>query len=179
MDILRTFLQEQRICDWHFPITVGAAGKRYANITETLKALVLQARIQTGEVRVQSLHTTCSLLLQEDEAGLLTHDLMRCLDQIIPPSAHDDEKRRLTGEGEYYRHDDMNVRTENLAEGEERVNGHAHLRAMLVGQPMLTLSVAKGELVLGKWQQVLFFDFDDQGDPPAKERTIYVRAHSI
>lgn len=49
-------------------------------------------------------------------------------------------------------------------------NGAAHLRAAMLG-PSLTIPFVKGELTLGRWQQVVFVDFDTQ----AREREIVVQ----
>jgi len=38
-------------------------------------------------------------------------------------------------------------------------NGHAHLRASLIG-PYLVVPFSKGKLLHGTWQQVVFIDFD-------------------
>lgn len=149
-------------------------GKRYANITEQVVQFVKESGVRYGTLFVQSMHTTCSLVFNEAETGLLAVDLPRALDRIAPVSSRAESRERIVIGGEYYAHDDMNVRAENLAEDGERVNGHAHLRAMLVGQEVLPLRIRKGEILLGKWQSILFFDFDDQGIPTAKERTVFL-----
>ena len=38
-------------------------------------------------------------------------------------------------------------------------NGHAHIRAALMG-PSITIPFVDGRLTLGTWQQVVFCDFD-------------------
>jgi secondary thiamine-phosphate synthase enzyme len=40
-------------------------------------------------------------------------------------------------------------------------NGHAHVRAALLG-PSLTVPFVDGELQLGTWQQIIFVDFDNR-----------------
>ncbi|MHC4780273.1 MAG: secondary thiamine-phosphate synthase enzyme YjbQ [Planctomycetota bacterium] len=49
-------------------------------------------------------------------------------------------------------------------------NGHAHIRASMLG-PSLTVPIAKGRLILGTWQQIIFVDFD----PPARSREIVLQ----
>ncbi|MHB8781740.1 MAG: secondary thiamine-phosphate synthase enzyme YjbQ [Candidatus Geothermincolia bacterium] len=39
-------------------------------------------------------------------------------------------------------------------------NGHAHVRAALLG-PSITVPFEAGELLLGRWQQIVFIDFDE------------------
>jgi secondary thiamine-phosphate synthase enzyme len=71
----------------------------------------------------------------EYEGGLLG-DIQQLLDEIIPPNRD-------------YLH--------GLRSGED--NGHSHLRATLIG-PSLTIPFSDGKLILGKWQQIVFLDFD-------------------
>jgi secondary thiamine-phosphate synthase enzyme len=59
----------------------------------------------------------------------------------------------------YYEHDDHEVRTENLQE-DEFINGHAHCRQLLVGSTSVNVPIVDGELVLGRWQRVLFVELD-------------------
>jgi secondary thiamine-phosphate synthase enzyme len=71
----------------------------------------------------------------EYESGAVA-DLKRALDEIAPP-------------GQAYQH--------NLRWGDG--NGHAHLRAALLG-PSLSVPFVEGRLTLGTWQQIIFLDFD-------------------
>lgn len=48
-------------------------------------------------------------------------------------------------------------------------NGHSHVRAGLLG-PSLTVPFEEGELRLGRWQQLVFIDFDEV----ARSRTLIV-----
>ncbi|MGH9841131.1 MAG: secondary thiamine-phosphate synthase enzyme YjbQ, partial [Blastocatellia bacterium] len=41
----------------------------------------------------------------------------------------------------------------------ERKNADAHLRALIVGHS-LTIPIVEGKMKLGRWQQVLFAEFD-------------------
>ncbi len=49
-------------------------------------------------------------------------------------------------------------------------NGHAHVRASLLG-PGLTVPFSAGQMILGTWQQIIFVDFD----PPARAREIVLQ----
>ena len=57
-----------------------------------------------------------------------------------------------------YRHDDLRCRTVNLTP-DERVNGHAHCRALLLGSAV-SLNVVDGRIRLGRWQRILMAEFD-------------------
>ena len=155
-------------------------GMRHLNITSAVEAKISGLKMEYGYIHISVEHTTCTLLLQEDEPGLMI-DLFDRLDIIAPPSKpiSVQDSMAFIREGEYrkamayYRHDDLEIRTVNLEEGtDERRNGHAHVRASLVGQPFLTIEVANYKLKLGRWQQVLLLDFDDLQD--RRERTVTV-----
>ena len=68
----------------------------------------------------------------------------------------------------YLKHDDFSIRTNvNL---DERKNATAHLKAAMIRES-LVWSFSGGKLNLGKWQSILFWDFDSKG---RGERQIHV-----
>jgi len=134
------------------------------NITDIVKDMVSKWGAVSGLLLVFVKHTTCAISINENESGLIK-DFSDMLVQIVPTSGEKHNEK-------YYRHDDLQIRTENLdKDREERVNGHAHLKAMLIG-PSKTMPVINGILNFGTWQQILFFDFDDLAE--RQERTITV-----
>lgn len=129
--------------------------ERYAflDLTDDLRRAVKDAGITEGLVVAFCAHTTCALLINEWEDGALD-DFRRHLTELVPH------------EGAYYRHDDFELRTQNL-HADERKNGHAHVKAMLLSATSHAIPVADGEPSLGTWQRLLFFEMDEP-----KERTI-------
>ncbi len=116
----------------------------FVDLTTRLTRFVSRSGVRQGILGVQTLHTTTALVLNEDEP-LLRADIISQLERIAPvdmPYAHDDPTRRIV----------------NRMPG-ERVNGHAHCRALALGAS-LCLSVVDGALLLGRWQRVLFVDLD-------------------
>ncbi len=105
------------------------------DITPQVRAAVRQSGIEQGVALVFTPSSTSALTTLEYESGCL-EDLRRLLDEWIDPHRA-------------YAH--------NLRWGDG--NGHAHLRAAMLG-PSLALPVQGGEPVLGTWQQVIFVDFD-------------------
>lgn len=105
------------------------------DLTRRVQKMVSESKIASGVVSVFTPSSTSALTTIEFESGALD-DLRRALEEIAP-QARD------------YRH--------NLRWGDN--NGHAHLRAALLG-PSLTVPLIEGQLLLGTWQQVLFIDFD-------------------
>ena len=117
---------------------------QFIDLTDQIEAIAAESGIQSGLVNVQTLHTTTAIVVNEHEPLLLT-DFAALLAQAAPSTAP-------------YRHDDMGVRTVNLAPG-ERPNGHAHCRALLMGSSAL-LNLACGRVQLGRWQRVFLIEFD-------------------
>jgi secondary thiamine-phosphate synthase enzyme len=127
----------------------------FIDLTAGLEALVLEAGIRMGLVNVQTLHTTTAIVINELEP-LLFSDFATLLERAAP-------------RGAVYQHDDMSVRTVNVT-ADERINGHAHCRALLLG-PSVCLNVLDGSLVLGAWQRVFMVELDG---PRAREISVLI-----
>ncbi len=105
------------------------------DITDAVARAVRDSKIQSGIVTIFCPGSTGGITTIEFEEGVI-HDLRVVLDEITPPDR--DYRHHLRW------HDD---------------NGHAHLRAALIG-PSLTVPFVEGALTLGTWQQIVFCDFD-------------------
>ena len=116
----------------------------FIDLTARIEALVSQADLRCGFVNIQSLHTTAAIVLNEHEPLLLT-DFETLLDRAAPQQAG-------------YRHDDATIRRVNVT-ADERINGHAHCRALLLGSSVC-LNVVDGRLQLGRWQRVFLVELD-------------------
>lgn len=107
------------------------------DITEGVTRAVRASGLTSGIVTVFCTGSTGGLTTIEYEDGVIV-DLRQVLDEIAPPDRP-------------YRH--------HLRWGDD--NGHAHVRAALIG-PSLTVPFVDGRLTLGTWQQIVFCDFDTQ-----------------
>jgi len=144
-----------------------AHGEDYRNMTPDIQRIIKDRSLKDGLLHIFVMHTTCALLLQEDEPCMV-QDLLDRLGKIAPRSARNVPPTSLL----YYRHDDHRVRTVNLEpKGRERINGHAHVKASFLS-PFLIFWVVNGVIQLGEFQQILFFDFDDLGE--RRERQVSV-----
>jgi secondary thiamine-phosphate synthase enzyme len=129
----------------HRSIHVGTEHPtQFIDLTSQLEQFVRDAEVRAGILNVQSLHTTTAIVVNEHEP-LLLDDFERLLETAAP---HDGP----------YRHDDTATRTVNLTD-EERPNGHAHCRALLL-PTSVCLNIWNGRLMLGRWQRVFFVEFD-------------------
>ena len=116
------------------------------DLTPDVERIVHAAGVDDGMVLLFTPSSTSALTTIEFESGAL-EDLRRALDEIAPPDRD-------------YKH--------NLRWGDG--NGHAHLRAALIG-PSLCVPFTSGRLALGTWQQILFIDFDVR----SRQRSISVQ----
>lgn len=105
---------------------------------EVAAALPELARMRVGLLHLLIQHTTASLALNEDVSADVRRDFERWFDTAVPEQA--DWTHRLEGP------DDM----------------PSHIKAALLG-PSLTLPVAAGRLVLGRWQGVYLGEHRDDG----------------
>ena len=129
------------------------------DLTNTVKQVVVRSGVHSGQVTVHTPHTTTTIAVNEAETGFL-NDFRRLIETLAP-------------EGSYYEHDDHGLRTENLQE-DEYVNGHSHCRALLVGQSSVTIPVVDGEILLGRWQRIMFAELDQ-----ARRRRAYVHVQGL
>ena len=116
----------------------------FVDITDRLGAIVATCGIRARLINIQTLHTTTGIVVNEHEPLLLT-DFESTLEQAAPA-------------GSCYHHDDLSVRTVNLTP-DERINGHAHCRALLL-PVSACLNVVNGRLLLGRWQRVFLVELD-------------------
>ena len=109
------------------------------DLTEHVTSLARASGVREGTLNVFSLHTTCSVFINETQNALHA-DIKSFLEQVVARGAnwkHNDPK-----------HSDC-----------DRMNADSHLRAMLLGHS-LTLQVTGAEAVLGQWQRVLLAELD-------------------
>lgn len=116
----------------------------FIDLTGRLETLVADAGIRSGILNIQTLHTTTAVVVNEHEPLLLA-DFKELLERNAPCDTR-------------YRHDDATARTVNVTVA-ERPNGHAHCRALLLPSSV-SLNVASGRLLLGRWQRVFLVELD-------------------
>ncbi|HBH87867.1 MAG TPA: secondary thiamine-phosphate synthase enzyme [Syntrophaceae bacterium] len=107
------------------------------DITRQVSDRITETGIEEGQVLLFIPGSTAAITTIEYERGVI-NDLKETIAQLAP-------------EGKYYRHN------ERWGDG----NGHAHVRAALLG-PSLSVPVIHKRLALGTWQQIVFIDFDNR-----------------
>jgi secondary thiamine-phosphate synthase enzyme len=116
------------------------------DITDDLERCVGDSGVHNGLAHVFCKHTTCGVLINELEDGLV-EDLVRAMEALVTQG--------------YFAHDDLTRRTQNLQGPDEPPNGAAHVRQILFGSTSQSIPVIDGTLGLGRWQRVLFLELDD------------------
>ena len=107
------------------------------DITSKVVDIVRTGGEKNAIVHIYSPGSTVSVTTLEYEPGLVK-DLPEALENIAPVN-------------KVYEHD------KQWHDG----NGHAHIRASLMGSS-ITVPLAAGQLELGNWQQIVLIDFDNK-----------------
>jgi secondary thiamine-phosphate synthase enzyme len=106
------------------------------DITNHVSEVVSNSEINDGIVTLFNVGSTAGITTTEYEPGLVNYDIAAAFEKIAPENARYEHEKTW--------HDD---------------NGHAHVRASLLG-PSLSVPVVSGRLTLGTWQQIILVDFD-------------------
>ena len=106
----------------------------FVDITEDVKREVERSGVREGLVNVYTRHTTASIVINEDEEGLLK-DFLASLQRIVPDDIYN------------YLHD----RLDN--------NASSHIRSLILS-PEVSVPIEEGKLWLGTWQSIFFLELD-------------------
>jgi secondary thiamine-phosphate synthase enzyme len=136
---------------FHRSFTITTADStEVSDITKQARQVLHESLVTTGLALVSTMHTTCALFVNEFQSALM-NDVLALANRLVP-------------ERSGFRHDDPRY------SDCERGNAHAHLRTALLGQNV-TVSVSDGELVLGRFQSIIFAEFDG---PRVREISVQV-----
>ena len=126
----------------------AAASSRlgFVDLSIELERAVGDSGVAEGVVIAFCRHTTCGLLINEWEDGVL-QDLRERVEELVPHS--------------YYAHDDLTRRTQNLTGASEPANGRAHVMQMLLGGASQVIPVHEGKPAVGQWQRLFLVELDE------------------
>jgi len=102
------------------------------DITNAIKDAISKLNKNDGIVLVYVPHTTAGITINENYDPMVGADILNILDRIAPNNLN-------------YKH----------IEG----NADAHIKASLIGSSIM-LILENGEIKIGKWQGILFCEFD-------------------
>ena len=115
-------------------ISLETKGQRLFNITNLIENVITLSKLNTGLVNISILHTSASLLIQENADTNVQKDLLNFFDKIAPMNEN------------LYIHND---------EGKDDMP--AHIKSALTNN-QISLSVKSGNLLLGTWQGIYLFE---------------------
>jgi len=110
--------------------------EEFVDLTDRIRKLVEQSRVQDGTLVVYCPHTTAGLTVQENADPALKRDILGALESMVP------------AERPY---------------GHTEGNAPAHVKAALLGTTC-TLVIDAGKLLLGRWQGIYLVEFDGPRD---------------
>lgn len=118
------------------------------DLTQQIRDFLKDCDAKDGLVSVFTRHTTAVLKINEAEDGFW-NDLKKWCDKNVSID-------------ERYQHNDLENRDpKTMCESkEECLNGHSHIRAMLMGDSSETIPVKAWKMLLGVWQRILLFELD-------------------
>ena len=115
-------------------LEIQTNGQRLIEITNKISDFVHQSKINTGIINLSILHTSASLLVQENADPDVLKDLLSYFDKLVPMNP------------QLYVHG---------AEGKDDMP--AHIKTALT-QTNLTVSIQDASLALGTWQGIYLFE---------------------
>ena len=111
----------------------SSKNKNLIEITDKIKSLVEESNITRGLVNLSILHTTCSIIIQENSDKNIENDIIEFLENLVPQDKN-------------YNH---------CIEGPDDMP--AHLKTMLT-QTHLSLTIENNSLALGRWQGIFIME---------------------
>jgi len=117
-----------------YEITMETKGQGLYNFTDKTLDWLDKQKINNGILNINILHTSASLVIQENADPDVLHDLKFFFDKLVPM---DNKLYKHTTEGK----DDM----------------PAHIKSALTNN-QITLSIKNKKLILGTWQGLYLFE---------------------
>ena len=119
-------------------------GEGLTDITNDLNLFIQKSNFHSGIFSLTSLHTSCSLTINENADPNVLKDLEKFMKSIVPYNCYTSLSK---GREEIY--------YEHFQEGEDDMP--AHIKTALTNTN-LSLSFQKGEIVLGTWQAIYLWE---------------------
>ena len=115
-------------------ITISTKGQGLYDFTNETVSWLNKQKINNGILNINILHTSASLVIQENADPDVLHDLKNFFDKLVPM------------DNKLYKH---------ITEGKDDMP--AHIKSALTNN-QLTLSIKSKKLMLGTWQGLYLFE---------------------
>ena len=119
-------------------------GEGFTDITKDLNLFIQKNNFHSGIFNLSSLHTSCSLTINENADPNVLKDLSKFIQSIVPYNCYSSLSKNR--EEIYYKH---------YQEGDDDMP--AHIKTALTNTN-LSLSFQKGKLILGTWQAIYLWE---------------------
>ena len=119
-------------------------GEGFTDITNDLNLFIQKSNFESGILNLTSLHTSCSLTINENADPNVLKDLKKFMKSIIPYNCYTSLSK-----------DREEIFYEHSQEGEDDMP--AHIKTALTNTN-LCLSFQKGKLILGTWQAIYLWE---------------------
>ena len=119
-------------------------GEGFTDITNDLNLFIQKNNFHSGIFNLSSLHTSCSLTINENADPNVLKDLSKFIQSIVPYNCYSSLSKNR--EEIYYKH---------YQEGDDDMP--AHIKTALTNTN-LSLSFQKGKLILGTWQAIYLWE---------------------
>ena len=119
-------------------------GEGFIDITNDLNLFIQENSFYSGIFNLTSLHTSCSLTINENADPNVLKDLKKYMQSIVPYDCYSSLSKNK--EEIYYEH---------YQEGSDDMP--AHIKTALTNTT-LSLSIQKGKIILGTWQAVYLWE---------------------
>ena len=139
-------------------LKIRTNGEGFTNITKNLNLFLIKNKLDTGILILSSIHTSCSLLINENADPNVLEDLKKYFQSIVPYNSY----RDLTSNQE-------SIHYAHYQEGEDDMP--AHIKTALTNTS-LSLSFKNEMLILGTWQAIYLWEHR-YGE---RERTLNIHA---
>ena len=120
------------------------SGDGFTDITDDLNLFIQKSNFHSGILNLTSLHTSCSLTINENADPNVLKDLEKFMKSIVPVNCYTSLSKDR--EEIYYDH---------FQEGLDDMP--AHIKTALTNTN-LSLSFEKGEIILGTWQAIYLWE---------------------
>ena len=123
-------------------LQIATRGKGFTDITDAVASVAQHAGISSGLCSVFVMHTSASLVIQENADPAVLRDLSRFLDRLVPELTRGQTHR----DGFRYEHED---------EGPDDMPAHIRSALTKTGE---TIPIREGRLALGTWQGIYLWE---------------------
>ena len=125
-------------------INIHSSGQGLTDITLQIKNFVIGNKIKSGIVVLNIMHTSCSLIVNENADPNVLKDLEKYINSLVPFNSYHDltsQRKKIS-----YKH---------YQEGEDDMP--AHIKTALTNTS-LSFSIQNEKLVLGTWQGIYLWE---------------------